>query len=102
MIGLLARACRDSGRHEVALSLYAQLLGEDPLDRRAREGLLIAAAGTGDPAQLAESWQQICVCLGGEGDPEIRGLYERLKHEIGGSSVGGGTSTAVRAGGSAR
>src|SRR5207247_9978099 len=35
---LLARAYRDVGRHEEALAKYEELLAEDPLDRRAREG----------------------------------------------------------------
>jgi hypothetical protein len=82
MMGLLARAYRDAGRNEDALLMYAQLFAEDPLDRGAHEGLLLAAAGTGDVAQLHEAWQQICVCLGGEGDLEIRGLYERLLREL--------------------
>jgi DNA-binding SARP family transcriptional activator len=100
VVGLLARAYRESGRHEEALVLYARLLGEDPLDRRAREGLLLAAAGTGDRAQLEESWQQICVCLGGEGDPDMRGLYERLLHEVRERSEGSETGAAAAAGGS--
>ncbi|MGI9145971.1 MAG: hypothetical protein ACR2IK_05400, partial [Chloroflexota bacterium] len=83
VMGLLARAYRDAGRHADALVLYAQLLGEDAHDRRTYEGLLIAAAGTGDMAQLQEAWQQICVCLGDEADAEIRGLYEGLIREMG-------------------
>jgi len=82
VMGLLARAYRDAGRHADALVLYAQLLGEDAHDRRTYEGLLIAAAGTGDIAQLQEAWQQICMCLGDEADAEIRGLYQGLIREM--------------------
>jgi hypothetical protein len=60
------------------------LLGEDPLDRRAREGLLIAAADTRDVVQLEQAWQQVCACLGGEGDAEARSLYEQLRREVNG------------------
>jgi tetratricopeptide (TPR) repeat protein len=99
--GLLARAYRDAGRHDEALALYAQLLGEDPLDRRAREGLLIAAAGTGDVAQVHEAWQQICVCLGGEADRDIRALYEGLLKEMQRRSAAGGMNP-VAAGSASR
>ena len=79
---LLARSYRDIGRHDEALAVYDQLLGEDPLDRRAHEGLLIAAAGTRDVVQLERAWQQVCVCLGGEDDLEARSIYDRLRREI--------------------
>ena len=62
--------------------MYDQLLGEDPLDRRAHEGLLIAAAGTRDVVQLERAWQQVCACLGGEDDLEARSIYDRLRREI--------------------
>src|SRR6266508_3831236 len=81
---LLARAYRDAGRHDEALALYDQLLGEDPLDRRASEGLLIAAAGTGDVVQLEQAWQQVCACLCGEGDADARSLYEQVRREVNG------------------
>lgn len=89
---LVARAYRDAGRHEEALAVYAGLLGEDPLDPRAQEGLLAAAAGTGDVAQLHEAWEQVCACLGGEDDPEVRARYEDLLREMERRSASGGRS----------
>jgi DNA-binding SARP family transcriptional activator len=79
---LLARAYRDAGRHEEALARYDELLSEDPLDRRAREGLLIAAAGTRDGVRLEQAWQQVCACLGGEDDTDARILYEKLRRDV--------------------
>jgi len=102
IMGLLARAYCDTGRHADALVMYAQLFADDPVDRGAHEGLLVAAAGTGDAAQLHEAWQQICVCLGGEGDLETRGLYERLVRELGRTSNADRTGTAVGAGSGSR
>jgi hypothetical protein len=91
---LLARACRDNGRHDEALALYEQILGEDPLDRRAREGLLIAAAGSRDAVQLEQAWQQVRASLGGEADVDARSLYEQLRRQVNGvgslGSVGAG------------
>jgi tetratricopeptide (TPR) repeat protein len=98
--GLLARAYRDAGRHAEALTVYAQLLGEDPLYRGAQEGLLAAAAGTGDLAQLHQAWQQVCACLEGEDDPELRAEYEELVREFernGSNRPASGTRTAVGA-----
>ena len=79
---LLARAYRDAARYEDALSRYDELLCEEPLDPRAQEGLLIAAAGTRDLVRLEQAWQQVCACLGGDCDSEVRALYERLKREL--------------------
>ena len=79
---LLARAYRDAARYEDALSRYDELLCEEPLDRRAQEGLLIAAAGTRDVVRLEQAWQQVCACLGGDCDSDVRALYERLKREL--------------------
>jgi hypothetical protein len=64
------------------LEVYAEMLGQDPLDRRAHEGLLMAAAGTGDPAQLGAVWQQVCACVGAEIDVDLQALYERLVREV--------------------
>jgi hypothetical protein len=61
---VLGRAYRDAARHQEALRVYDHLLGEDPLDVRVREGLLTAAAGTGDVVQLERAWQQVCACMG--------------------------------------
>ena len=69
------------GRHKEALVLYGELMADLPLDRRVHEGLLVAAAGTGDIAQLDEAWQQVCACHGAEGDREVRAQYERLGRE---------------------
>ena len=74
------------------------MFADDPLDRGAHEGLLVAAAGTGDAAQLHEAWQQICVCLGGDGDLETRGLYERLVRQLERPSNADRTGTAIGAG----
>jgi len=90
---LLARAYRDAGRHEEALARYDELLREDPLDRRAREGLLIAAAGTRDGVQLEQAWQQVCACLGGDNDPDARSLYEKLRRELRGVGSRDGRTT---------
>jgi hypothetical protein len=85
---LLGRAYRDGGRYDEALALYDQMLGDDPLDRRAREGLLISAAGTRDVVQLDRAWQQVCV-IGGEDDAETRSLYDELRHRMNGNGSGG-------------
>ena len=85
---LLGRAYRDAGRYDDALALYEQLLGDDPLDQRAREGLLIAAAGTRDLVQLERAWQQVCAGIGGEDDAETRSLYDQLRHRMNGHSSG--------------
>jgi pentatricopeptide repeat protein len=82
----VARAYREAGRHEEALAIYDELLSEDPLDRRAREGLLIAAAGTRDMVRLQQAWQQVCACLGGE-DDAARMLYDRLRREVKGATA---------------
>jgi DNA-binding SARP family transcriptional activator len=79
---LLARAYRDAGRFEEALERYDELLGEDPLDRRAEEGLLLAAAGTRDIVRLEQAWQQVCACRGGDDDADARALYEKLRREV--------------------
>ena len=102
VMGLLARAYCDAGQHADALAMYARVFADDPLDRGAHEGLLVAAAGTGDAAQLHEAWQQICVCLGGEGDLETRSLYERLVRELERTSNADRTGTAVGAGSGSR
>jgi len=91
----LARAYRDAGRHEEALARYDELLGEDPLDRRAREGLLIAAAGTRDAVRLEQAWQQVCACLGSDDDPEARILYDKLRRELQGVGSIDGRSLGV-------
>jgi hypothetical protein len=91
---VLGRAYREAGRHEDALAVYDQLIGEDPPDLRVREGLLMAAAGTGDTVQLERAWQQVCACTGGEDDTEMRSLYERLAREVKG--VGNGRARATR------
>jgi hypothetical protein len=80
-MNILGRAYRDAGQHVAAMSVYGEMLAQDPLDRRGQEGLLGAAAGTDDPAQLADAWQQVCACLGGDVDLELRDLYERLLRE---------------------
>jgi hypothetical protein len=87
---VLGRAYRDAGRHEDALALYDQLIGQDPPDLRVREGLLMAAAGTGDAVQLERTWQQVCACAGGEDDTEMRSLYDRLMSEVKSVGVGSG------------
>ncbi len=99
--GLVARAYRDAGRHEEALAIYASLLGEDPLDPRAQEGLLAAAAGTGDAARLHDAWEQVCVCLGGDDDPEVRSHYEQLvrgmeRRPVSGTRSGNGVAAVAR------
>ena len=86
---LLGRAYRDAGRYDEAVALYDQMLGDDPLDRRAREGLLISAAGTRDVVQLERAWQQVCACIDGEDDAETRSLYDQLRHRMNGNSSGG-------------
>jgi len=102
VMGLLARAYCDAGQHADALAMYARVFADDPLERGAHEGLLVAAAGTGDAAQLHEAWQQICVCLGGEGDLETRSLYERLVRELERTSNADRTPTTVGAGSGSR
>jgi len=67
--------------HLLPMVLYGELMADLPLDRRVHEGLLVAAAGTGDIAQLDEAWQQVCACHGAEGDREVRAQYERLGRE---------------------
>ena len=52
------------------------MLTDDALDRRAQEGRLAAAAANGDATQLADAWQQVCACLDGDIDVELRELYE--------------------------
>jgi len=84
---LLARVYRDAGRHEEAVVLYSELMGDLPLDRRVHEGLLVAAASTGDIAQLHHAWEQVCTCQGGEPDTEVRTLHERLVRETERSGV---------------
>jgi hypothetical protein len=91
---VLGRAYRDAGRHDDALAVYDQLIGEDPPDLRVREGLLMAAAGTGDAVQLERAWQQVCACTGGEDDTEMRSLYDRLLRDV--KSVGNGRAGAAR------
>ena len=61
---ILGRAYRDAGQQPAAMMAYGEMLGQDPLDRRAQEGLLSTAAGSDDPTQLADAWQQVCACLG--------------------------------------
>jgi len=87
---VLARAYRDAGRCDAALAVYAQLLGEDPLDQQAAEGLLVAAAGMRDAPQLEEAWQQVLVCADGEVNSELRALYERLTRESAATARGSG------------
>jgi hypothetical protein len=53
---VLGRAYRDGGCYDAAMVLYGQLLGEAPHDRRVQEGLLLAARGTGDRAQVTQVW----------------------------------------------
>ena len=77
----LGRAYRDGGRYDAAMVLYGQLLGEVPHDRRVQEGLLLAARGTGDSAQLSQVWQQVRAYLDGETDIELHSMYERLMSE---------------------
>ena len=91
---MLGRAYRDAGRHEDALGVYDQLIGEDPPDLRVREGLLMAAAGTGDAVQLERAWQQVCACAGGEDDTDIRSLYDRLLRDM--KSASNGRAGATR------
>jgi hypothetical protein len=91
---VLARAYRDAGRHADARAVYGHLLSEDPLDRRAQEGLLAAAAGTGDVAQLHDAWQQLCACLDGEDDAELLAQYERLVRELGAGAAGRSVSSS--------
>src|SRR5437868_4446903 len=77
-MNILCRAHRDADKHAAAMAVYSERLTEDRLDRRANEGLPPAAAGTGDPTQLADAWQQVCACLEGDVDAELRELYDRL------------------------
>ncbi|HEY1296989.1 MAG TPA: LysM peptidoglycan-binding domain-containing protein [Chloroflexota bacterium] len=91
---VLGRAYRDAGRHEDALGVYDQLIGEDPPDLRVREGLLLAAAGTGDAIQLERAWQQVCACAGSEDDTDMRSLYDRLLRDV--RSASNGTAGATR------
>ena len=79
---LLARTYRDAARYEDALSRYDELLREEPLDWRAQEGLLIAAAGTRDIVRLEQAWREVCACLGGDCHSGARALYERLTREV--------------------
>ena len=65
-------------------------------DLRVREGLLMAAAGTGDAVQLERAWQQVCACIGGEDDTELRALYERLRRDVHSVGVGNGRARATR------
>jgi len=67
-----------------------QLLGEVPHDRRVQEGLLLAARGTGDCAQLSQVWQQMRACVDGDTDIELRSMYERLMSETRVASAVGG------------
>jgi hypothetical protein len=64
------------------MSVYSEMLTDNPLDRRAQEGLLAAAAGIGDGMQLADGWQQVCASLDGDVDVELQELYERLPREL--------------------
>jgi hypothetical protein len=93
---VLGRAYREAGRHEDALAVYDQLIGEDTPDLRVREGLLMAAAGTGDAVQLERAWQQVCACIGGEDDTEMRSLYDRLLRDVTSVAVGNGRASATR------
>src|SRR5207244_11118101 len=74
----LGRAYRDGGRYDAAMVLYGQLLGEVPHDRRVQGGLLLAARGTGDSAQLSQVWQQVRAYLDGGTDIALASMYERL------------------------
>jgi hypothetical protein len=78
-MNILGRAHRDAGQYPAAMTVYSEMLAEDALDRRAQEGLLAAAGGTGDSTQLADAWQQVCACLDGEVDADLRELYDRLR-----------------------
>jgi hypothetical protein len=93
---VLGRAYRDADRHEDALAVYDQLIGRDPPDLRVREGLLMAAAGTGDAVQLERAWQQVCACTGGEDDTEMRSLYDRLLRDVRNAGVGNERARAAR------
>jgi hypothetical protein len=66
---LLGRAYREAGCCDRAMVVYGQLLCEVPHDQRVQEGLLLAAAGTGDAAQLSQVWQQVLASV--DGDPDI-------------------------------
>jgi hypothetical protein len=68
-MSLLARAYRDAGQSAAALAVYREMLVEDPLDRRAHEGLLFAAAATRDASQLEGAWHEVQACVGTDADP---------------------------------
>ena len=90
---VLGPAYRNAGRHEDALGVYDQLIGEDSPDVRVGEGLLMAAAGTGDAVQLERAWQQVCACADDDDDDsDVRSLYDRLLRE----SVVNGRANAAR------
>jgi hypothetical protein len=94
---VLGRAYRDGGCYDAAMVLYGQLLGEAPHDRRVQEGLLLAARGAGDRAQVTQVWQQICACVDGDTDIELRSMYERLMTETRGpGAINGRSGVAPR------
>jgi hypothetical protein len=82
-MSLLARAYRDVGQPAAALAVYREMLVEDPLDRRAHEGLLFAAAATHDASQVEGAWHEVQACPGTDADPELNDAYERLRREVG-------------------
>jgi hypothetical protein len=42
---------------------------------------------TSGPNRLDDAWQQVCACLGGEGDLELCALYDRLRRGLIGAAA---------------
>jgi hypothetical protein len=78
----LARAYRDSGQHPAAVNVYGMLLDQDPQLANAQQGLLLAAAGTDDPARLEAAWRRVRVAWDGDVPDDVRELHEELRREV--------------------
>ena len=93
---LLGRAYREAGCCDRAMVVYGQLLCEVPHDQRVQEGLLLAAAGTGDAAQLSQVWQQVLAFVDAYPDIEVRALFQRVSSEVRGRGLSAAGATGTR------
>jgi tetratricopeptide (TPR) repeat protein len=78
----LGRAYRDSGEYAAAVKVYATLLDQDPQLDNAQQGLLLAAAGTGDPAGLETAWERVRTAWDGDPPDDLHDLYDKLRREV--------------------